>query len=63
MSDLWASDVTISTPEPFDQAQPPLLDFGGLAFTAGGMAHNLTEADHEEWFTPPLSPQGTIPIA
>jgi hypothetical protein len=54
VSDVWATDVQISQPVPPEN--PILVEFGGMGFTAGGMAHNLTESDREELFRPTFAP-------
>lgn len=53
----WASDVRVSQPIAPTSDMPVLVDFGGAGFTAGGPAPALSEADAEEWFTPPIGPE------
>lgn len=33
-----------------------MLSFGGFGFTAGGMVHDITEADLDEVFSPIYGP-------
>ena len=54
--ETWASDTPISRPEPIEME--PLVDFGGFAFTMGGIALNVTSAEIEDIFTPPFMPEG-----
>lgn len=54
----WATDTPISHPEPPSKEQPILVGFGGIGFTSGGFAHDLTEAQLEEIFTPMYAPEG-----
>lgn len=54
--DVWGSDVPVSMPIPPDREVQ--VAFGGFAFTTGGMNHDITEADIEETFFPPFSPEG-----
>jgi hypothetical protein len=58
--DIWASDVRVSQPEP-PEDRPVQVDFGGMGFTTGGIAHNISEADREEIFSPHYSPDGENP--
>jgi hypothetical protein len=62
-SDVWASDTSVSKPEPAASDQPALVDLGGFAMTAGGLAHNLTASDVEDIFTPMYAPEGWVPDA
>lgn len=57
-SELWATDTAVSRPEPMDPDAPVVVNFGGIGFTTGGMAHNLTQADVEDIFTPYYAPEG-----
>lgn len=60
---IWASDVAISQPSGPPSDRPVLVDFGGLGFTTGGIAHNITEAEREALFTPFFAPQGMPPVS
>lgn len=53
---LWGSDAAPSLPEV--HKLPLLVDLGGtgFAFTAGGITHNVTEADLEPWRSPDFAP-------
>lgn len=53
----WSSDVPISRPVPYNEAQPVMVDLGGFGFTTGGLVVNLSEADDEAIFTPFYAPQ------
>lgn len=55
-SELWGADTPISLPEPLDPDRPALVAFGGFAFTAGGIAHDLTEAERDQLATPYFAP-------
>lgn len=61
MVNAWASDVKVSMPQGVDANKPVLVDLGGFGFTAGGLAHNLSEADVEFLSTPFFSPDGVVP--
>ncbi len=62
MSDTsWASDVPVSMPVPYRPDEPVVVDMGGFGFTLGGVAHNISEADVEEWMTPVFAPEGEWP--
>lgn len=60
MESHWGADTPISLPVPPDH--PPLVDLGGFAFTAGGIAHHVTKADVEEISIPPFAPPMDIPM-
>lgn len=61
MSDVWASDVPVSQPEPNDPDQPVLISLGGgFAFTSGGITHDIPDAEIEDIFTPFFAPAGKI---
>lgn len=55
-SELWGTDTPISMPEPLGKNQTVYVDFGGFAFTEGGIAHNLTQAGLEVYTTPSFLP-------
>lgn len=55
---MWASDTSVSRPEPVTQALPVLVDMGGFAMTAGGLVHNITRDDIEDIFLPVYAPEG-----
>ena len=57
----WAADVKVSMPPGVDAKMPVLVDLGGFGFTAGGLAHNVTDADVEFLSTPFYAPDGVIP--
>jgi hypothetical protein len=56
MGNYWGSDTPASMPVPPDPKQPPLVDFGGFCFTAGGLSHNLSQADLDELAHPHFAP-------
>lgn len=60
-SERWGCDTLVSAPEPLDPERPGLVDFGGFTFTAGGIAHDLTEAQREALLTPLFAPAPTSP--
>jgi hypothetical protein len=53
---LWGTDSAPSLPEPPNL--PILVDLGGtgFAFTAGGIAHNVSQADLEQYQSPDFAP-------
>jgi hypothetical protein len=55
--DSWGSDVAVSKPEA--PSRPILRDMGGFGFTSGGIAHNITEEQVEEIFSPTFTPPPT----
>jgi hypothetical protein len=61
MAELWGSDTTISIPTAPSKQRPILIDLGGsgFGFTAGGIAHTVSQSDIEELqipaFAPPMS--------
>jgi hypothetical protein len=57
-TEVWGSDVPISMPEP--PRRPIMVNFGGFGMTTGGIAHNITEADIEEMFTPFFGPEHKV---
>lgn len=52
----WGSDAPISMPATPTEDQPVMVDLGGFAFTTGGLAHNLTQADREALLVPDYAP-------
>jgi hypothetical protein len=56
--EIWASDTPISRPEAIRPEAPMLVDLGGFAMTAGGLAHGASADDIEEIFTPTYAPEG-----
>ena len=56
MSDVWASDVRISQPDPNDQSNPITVDMDGFAFTQTGISHNIPNSEIEDLFTPFFAP-------
>lgn len=54
----WSTDTFISQPLPASKEMPVLVSFGGFGFTSGGIAHDVTEAQVEEIFTPMFAPEG-----
>jgi hypothetical protein len=58
---VWASDGIVSQPEPVTDDHPTLVVFGGIGFRAGGLAHDISEADREEMFSPVFAPEGRLP--
>lgn len=56
--DNWGTDTTVSLPSVPSEDYPMLVDLGGsgFGFTAGGICHNVTQADIEELATPPMAP-------
>jgi hypothetical protein len=52
----WGTDTEISLPEPPRPHMPAVVDLGGFAFTAGGISHNVTQAELEELATPTFAP-------
>jgi hypothetical protein len=57
---IWGTDVDPSRPDV--PPQPVLIDLGGsgFAFTTGGIAHNVTQLDIEDYTTPTFAP--TTPL-
>lgn len=58
MREIWSSDTPVSTPEPLPPDTPIVVAFGGIGFTTGGLAHDVSESDIENLFTPFFSPEG-----
>lgn len=56
MTVSWGADTPISMPVVPKRDQPPLVDFGGFAFTAGGICHNITAGEIEDMYLPPYAP-------
>lgn len=52
----WSADVRVSLPMVPDQ--PIGVDMSGFVFTAGGMAHEITEAGFARFSTPDFRPSG-----
>lgn len=53
--DNWGSDTPVSMPVP--PRQEILVDLGGgFVFTAGGIAHKITDADIEDLLMPTFAP-------
>lgn len=59
-SELWGTDTPISMPEPLSKNQTVHVDFGGFAFTEGGIAHNITTAGLEIYTTPSFLPTPSV---
>lgn len=58
MSDMmWGSDVQPSSP--VAPARPRLIAFGGFCFTDGGIAHDLSPSEEEDFRRPPIAPYGS----
>jgi hypothetical protein len=57
----WGADTQISLPNAPTEDLPMLVDLGGsgFGFTAGGICHNVTEAQLEELRTPFFAPPMT----
>lgn len=51
----WGTDTAISMPVPPTQHVLVILG-GGFCFTAGGIGHDLTQADMEEMLVPTFAP-------
>lgn len=57
MAALWASDSEISKPSPATRDRPALLTLGeGFGFSGFGFCFDLSQADLDELFTPPIMP-------
>lgn len=60
----WASDVQPSMPAPLTADNPGLVPMFGFTFTALGLRHDLTQAQHDElkmpMFGPSNDPTNTI---
>lgn len=55
-TDRWGADAPVSKPEGL--VRTALASLGeGWAFTSGGIAHDLTDADVEELFRPSYAPE------
>jgi hypothetical protein len=54
---FWASDVRVSMPVP--STWPRGMTMGGFVFTAGGLAHDISEADFMSMSTPNFHPGDT----
>lgn len=52
----WAADVKVSMPRPLTEAQPGLVPMDGFTMTAGGLAHDLSQADWARISQPTLGP-------
>lgn len=52
----WGSDVPISLPAPLDEDNPGVVPMGGFCFTANGLFHDLSAADHVRLATPSYAP-------
>lgn len=52
----WAADVPVSMPKPLDENNPGLVPMDGFTFTAGGLAHDLSQADWALLSVPTLAP-------
>lgn len=58
----WSGDVIPSMPEPLNPKIPVMTRMGdGYAFTMGGLAHDITDADWEEAILPMYAPEGFYP--
>lgn len=55
----WGADVPISMPEPSPLDAGTAVPMGGMAFTAAGLFHDLTEIDREELLARGFGPGGT----
>lgn len=53
----WATDVPTSMPVPVEQwPGMPKVDLGGFMFTINGIAHDVTESELEDIYTPRFAP-------
>ena len=52
----WSSDGEVSQPLPPEDGRRILVDFGGFAFTSGGICHNISEEEREAIFQPTFAP-------
>jgi hypothetical protein len=50
----WGADTRPSGP--VAPERPRLVKFGGFCFTDGGIAHDLSEDEADEFRTPPIAP-------
>jgi hypothetical protein len=53
---IWGADTVVSMPVPLRKDQTALVDMGGFTFTAGGIAHDISESDVEVYLTPTFRP-------
>lgn len=53
----WGADVPVSMPEP--PAEQGLVPMYGFVFTASGLFHDLTQAEHERLSLPTYAPMQT----
>jgi hypothetical protein len=54
----WGADTAISMPLTIDADPGQKVEFGGLAFLASGLVHDLTEVDREELLGTGYGPPG-----
>ena len=56
----WGADVPISMPEPMPEDPGVVVPFGGLAFTAMGVVHDLTSVDRDSLLVQGWGPGGGV---
>ncbi len=56
----WGADTAISMPMTIDADPGQKVDFGGLAFLASGLVHDLTEVDRQELLSGGYGPPGGV---
>lgn len=58
MSDMWGSDVPISMPQPLAPhlRNLPMVPMGGFTFTVHGLAHDITQADLDQFYRSRFEP-------
>jgi hypothetical protein len=54
----WGADVPVSMPQPAPTDAGAVVPMGGMAFTAAGLVHDLTEVDREELLSRGYGPGG-----
>lgn len=52
----WASDTKPSMPAPVQSDNPIRVPFKGFGFTAGGIAHDISEVEVERRSIPTFAP-------
>lgn len=53
---IWGADTIVSMPTALRKDQQSLVDMGGFTFTETGIAHNINNADIEEYLSPTFRP-------
>jgi hypothetical protein len=61
-NDIWGADTVVSMPAPLNRSGDAIVDMGGFAFTDGGIAHNITRADLEDYLFPTFRPIPTAEV-